>query len=366
MTMQLRQLFLIALLSVSALYAQPETPKEPTLEKKIASLIVIGFHGIGITPESAIAGEIKEGVGGVILFDQDPLNKMKRKNIVNAEQLRQLNADLQNISGDKLLICVDEEGGKVARLKEKDGFETFPSAEDVAKGGAKEAASYYDAMAKMLAHNGINTNFAPSVDLLFSYNPIIAGKNRSFSSDPEVVSRYASVFVDEHRRNHVLTVIKHFPGHGSSRGDSHKGFTDVTTTWTPQELEPFQQMIEAQKVDMIMTAHIFNKHLDTEYPATLSYKINTELLRNKMHYKGVIITDDLQMAAIHKHYTLEESVTLALNSGVDLLLFANQLEKPVGLDAIVKVIKEQVKAGKISEKRIDEAYGRVTKLKERL
>ncbi len=364
--MKLRQLFLTIVLSVSALFAQSSTTKEPALEKKIASLIVIGFHGTVVTKKSAIAGEIKQGLGGVILFDQDPLNKMKRKNIVNAEQLRQLDTDLQNITESKLLICVDEEGGKVARLKEKDGFETFPSAEDVAKDGVKEAEVYYDAMAKMLAHNGINTNFAPSVDLLFSYNPIIAGKNRSFSSNPEVVSRYASVFVEEHRRNHVLTVIKHFPGHGSSRGDSHKGFTDVTATWTTQELEPFQQMIESQKVDMIMTAHIFNKNLDTEYPATLSYRVNTELLRNKMDYEGVIITDDLQMAAIHKHYTLKETVTLALNSGVDILLFANQLAKPVGLDAIVKVIKSQVKAGKISEKRINEAYMRVKKLKEKL
>jgi beta-N-acetylhexosaminidase len=364
--MKSRQLFLTIVLSVSTLFAQQGTPKEPGLEKKIASLIVIGFHGTVITHESAIAEEIEQGLGGVILFDQDPLNKMKRKNIVNAAQLRQLDTDLQNISENKLLICVDEEGGKVARLKEKDGFEIFPSAEDIAKGGAEEAGAYYDAMAKMLAHNGINTNFAPSVDLLFSYNPIIAGKNRSFSSDPEIVSRYASIFVDEHRKNHVLTVIKHFPGHGSSKGDSHKGFTDVTATWTTQELEPFQQMIEAQKVDMIMTAHIFNKHLDTVYPATLSYKVNTELLRNKMHYEGVIITDDLQMSAIYKHYTLEESVTLALNSGVDILLFANQLEKPIGLDAIVKVIKAQVKAGKISEKRINEAYVRVKKLKEKL
>ncbi|MBU1643498.1 hypothetical protein KKE54_09065, partial [bacterium] len=155
-------------------------------------------------------------------------------------------------------------------------------------------------------------------------------------------------------------------GHGSSKGDSHKGFTDVTATWTPQELEPFQQMIESRKVDMIMTAHIFNKNLDAEYPATLSYKVNTELLRNKMHYEGVIITDDLQMAAIHEHYTLKETVTLALNSGVDLLLFANQLEKPIGLDAIVKVITAQVNTGKISEKRINEAYIRVKKLKEKL
>ena len=358
--MTFRHLLLSALVFSASLYATP------TLDKKIASLVVLGFHGTKVSHKSHIVQEIKQGLGGVILFDQDPMNKMKRKNIVNSKQLTKLDADLQALSREKLLICVDEEGGKVARLKAKDGFKTFPSAQDVAKGSEKEAQGYYDSMAKMLHNNGVNTNFAPSVDLLFSYNPIIAGKKRSYSSDPVVVSQYASTFVQAHRNNHVVTVIKHFPGHGSSKADSHKGFTDVTKTWTSKELEPFQNMIEAQKVDMIMTAHIFNKNLDAKYPATLSYKVNTELLRNQMHYEGVIITDDLQMAAIHKHYSLKETVTLALNSGVDILLFANQLAKPLTLEKIVSVVKAQVKAGKIKESRIDVAYARVQKLKERL
>jgi len=361
-----RQFFSLCILSATVLFAQPTEGQKTTLDRKIASLIVIGFHGTKVSSASRIAKEIEMGLGGVILFDQDPQNKMARKNIVNAEQLRKLNADLQGFSDNKLLTCVDEEGGKVARLKEKDGFETFPSAEDVAKGDEDEARQYYGAMSKMLSYNGINTNFAPSVDLLFTYNPIIAGKKRAFSSDPDVVSKYASIFVDEHRKNHVLTVIKHFPGHGSSKADSHKGFTDVTNTWTSKELEPFMQMIEAQKVDMIMTAHIFNKDLDPKYPATLSYLVNTGLLRETMHYEGVIITDDLQMAAIHKHYSLKDTVTLALNSGVDILLFANQLAEPLGLEEIVAVVKAQVNAGKIKEERINEAYRRVQKLKTRL
>lgn len=362
--MNFRQLLFISLLSFTALFSQ--TTKEPTLDEKIAALVVIGFHGTEITDKSMIVKEIKHGLGGVIFFDQDPMNRMKRKNIVNAKQLTKLSSDLQAVSNAKLLICVDEEGGKVARLKAKDGFETFPSAQDVAKGEETEAGQHYNAMAKMLAQNGVNTNFAPSVDLLFSYNPIIAGKKRAYSSNPEVVSRYASIFVEEHRKNHVVTVIKHFPGHGSSKADSHKGFTDVTNTWTSKELEPFMQMIEAQKVDMIMTAHIFNKNLDAKYPATLSYKVNTDLLRNQMHYEGVIITDDLQMAAIHKHYSLKETVTLALNSGVDILLFANQLAKPLQLETIVDVVKTQIKAGKIKEERINASYARVQKLKKRL
>lgn len=358
--MYIRHLFLLTTFAASVLFAQA------TLEEKIASLVVLGFHGTEVTPESPIVHDVKQGLGGVILFDQDPMNKMKRKNIVNAKQLTKLDADLQAVSPEKLLICVDEEGGKVARLKAKDGFDTFPSAEDVARGTVQKAAGYYGAMAKMLAQNGVNTNFAPSVDLLFGYNPIIAGKKRSFSNDPDVVSEYASIFVEQHRNNHVLTVVKHFPGHGSSKADSHKGFTDVTNTWTSKELEPFMQMIEAQNVDMIMTAHIFNKNLDPRYPATLSYKVNTQLLRHQMHYEGVIITDDLQMAAIHKHYSLKETVTLALNSGVDLLLFANQLAEPLALETIIDIVKEQIAAGAIDKERIDASYARVQMLKKRL
>ena len=361
MTFRRRFLLLMTLFTTLSLHASTLS-----LDEKIASLVVLGFHGTKADENSTIVKEIEAGLGGVIYFDKDPMNKMKRKNIVNAKQLKALNTVLQKAGHNKLLICVDEEGGKVARLKAKDGFLSFPSAEDVAKGSETQAMEYYDAMAAMLHENGINTNFAPSVDLLFSYNPIIAGKKRSFSSDPAVVTTYASIFVQEHRRHHVLTVIKHFPGHGSSKGDSHKGFTDVTKTWSSKELEPFQNMIEARNVDMIMTAHIFNKNLDANYPATLSHKINTELLRNTMHYEGVIITDDLQMAAIHKHYSLHETIRLALNSGVDILLFANQLAEPLSLEKIVAVVKAEIESGEITMERIESAYRRVQNLKKRL
>ena len=356
--MTLFKLLLLSTLSVNTLFATV------TLDEKIASLVVLGFHGTSINQSSPIVKEIEAGLGGVILFDQDPMNKMKRKNIVNAKQLQRLNEDLQRVSTETLLICVDEEGGKVARLKARDGFATFDSAQEIAKGSEKSAWQQYEAMAEMLYANGINTNFAPSVDLLFPYNPIIAGKKRSYSSDPNEVYRFASIFVQAHRNHHVMTVLKHFPGHGSSKADSHKGFTDVSATWSTKELAPFKKMIDDEKVDMIMTAHIFNKHLDATYPATLSYQTNTKLLRETLHFKGVIITDDLQMAAIRKHYTLKETIVLALNSGVDILLFANQLSTPLALDTVVKIVKDALKEGDLSHKRIDEAYAHVKALKE--
>ena len=145
--------------------------------------------------------------------------------------------------------------------------------------------------------------------------------------------------------------------------DSHLGFVDITNTWSKKELEPYRTLIQSENIEMIMTAHVFNKHLDEKYPATLSYNVNTKLLREQMHYKGVVVSDDLQMKAISKHYTLKETVTLAINAGVDILLFGNQLASQ-DIDALVNTIYGEVKNGAISQERIIESNKRIKKLHE--
>ena len=155
--------------------------------------------------------------------------------------------------------------------------------------------------------------------------------------------------------------LKHFPGHGSSLGDSHKGFVDISETWRPQELDPYRRLINAGKADMIMTAHVFNSHFDAKYPATLSYYVNTKLLREQLGFKGVVISDDLQMKAISKHYSLKESITLAINSGVDILLFGNQLGEQ-NLPELIDTILSQVKRGAIKYERIQESNQRIQNL----
>lgn len=156
-------------------------------------------------------------------------------------------------------------------------------------------------------------------------------------------------------------MLKHFPGHGSSLGDSHQGYVDISDTWSKKELEPYQTLIDSKDVDMIMTAHVFNSHLDKKYPATLSYKINTKLLREQMNYRGVIVSDDMQMKAISQNYSVKESVALAINSGVDMLLFGNQLANQ-DIDALVDLILTQVKSGEIPEARIKESNKRIEQL----
>jgi len=224
------------------------------------------------------------------------------------------------------------------------------------------AKHVYDNLAKTLKDAGINCNFAPVVDLTINpKNRVIAGLKRSYSSEPKEVIKYAKIFMNSLRDKNIISVIKHFPGHGSSLEDSHNGFVDISETWSESELEPYIELIHSGDANMIMTAHVFNENLDELYPATLSYKVNTELLRDKLGYNGVIVSDDLQMGAIAKHYTLEQIVTLSINSGVDMLLFGNQLSYQ-DTDVLISTILAQIKNGSIPLERILESNKRVERL----
>ena len=335
----------------------------PKLKKMIAQMLIIGFEDAKVDASSQIIQDIKKyELGGVILFDRFYDDRNRTKNIRSPKQLQALTKALQKASKKPLLISVDQEGGRVARLKPSYGFTRTPSAKKIGEGTLLEAKKAYKALAKTLHVNGINCNFAPVVDL--SINPknfVIYQLERSYGKSPLHVSQYAGAFIDALRSENVLSVLKHFPGHGSSLGDSHKGFVDVSDTWSKKELEPYRILIEQGKADMIMTAHVYNSRLDAKYPATLSYKINTELLRNTLGFKGVIISDDLQMKAISKHYSLAQTVTLAINAGVDILLFGNQLASQ-DIEELIETIYQEVQKGHIPLSRIQESNRRIEAL----
>jgi len=354
--------FIIFALGLSSLSAN-NLPDDDKLKKMIGRMLIVGFDDEAIDKNSKIVKQInKYNLGGVILFDRFYNDRKKVKNIRNPQQLQLLTKNLKAFSNNPLIISVDQEGGKVARLKPKYGFEATGSAKVVSELDAYMTGRTYENLAQVLHENGINCDFAPVVDLALNpKNKVIYKLKRSYGANPKDVIMHAGVFMDRLERRNILSVLKHFPGHGSSLGDSHKGFVDITNTWSPIELEPYKELIKTGKVKMIMTAHVFNKNLDEKYPATLSYKINTELLRKKMLYNGVIISDDLQMKAISKHYSLKEAVTLSINSGVDILLFGNQLASQ-DIDELVEVILQQVKDGKISLSRIKESNKRISTL----
>ncbi len=341
-----------------------------SLEKKIGQMLMVGFHGTSAPKSSQICKDIKKyNVGAVILFDYNPVNKNEPKNIATKKQLAKLTKELQACSKDgKLLIAVDQEGGKVQRLKSKYGFYgKFPKASDVIKMDQSQIFNTYKKMSKELKSVGINYDLAPVVDLDINMkNHVIHGLGRSFGKDPKIVAKYASTFIDAMHSNGVLTSIKHFPGHGSSVGDTHKGFVDVTNLWKKKELEPYRLLKD--KADTVMVAHVFNKKIDRTYPASLSFTTVTKKLRWRLGYHGVVITDDLQMGAISKKYGLKNTLKLAINAGNDILLFGNQLDptKVVSTKRLVDTVMSLVKIGDVKMESIHKAYTRIQKLKKKL
>lgn len=340
------------------------------LDEMIGQMIMIGFRGLYVNSLSQVIQDIKaERIGGVILFNKDIILRSNIRNIKSKDQVINLIKTLKKYSKYPLLVAVDQEGGIVNRLNEIKGFGNTVSQkylglindEKTTRVNARKTASLLDEL-------GFNINFSPVVDIdINKDNPIIGKKERSFSGDPVVVTNQAKWVLEEYLKYNIYGAIKHFPGHGSSCGDSHLGFTDVTGTWQECELIPYKELIKENKVDLIMTAHIFNAKLDPDYPATLSKKILTDLLRNKLKYRGIIITDDMGMKAIADYYDFEQSIELAINAGADILLFANNLayNKNIAED-VVKTIKKLIKENKVDIKQIQDSYYKIINFKKRL
>ena len=327
-------------------------------------MLIIGFNGQEISKNDTLKALIQNGLGGVILFDQYIDNKTKDKNISNPKQLKELTSSLQNISKTPLMICIDQEGGKVARLKEQKGFSVTKSAKTISSVSTNEAKIEYESLALELQKLGINCNFAPLVDLgINKDSKIIYGLDRTYGEDIETVVKYGEIFMDALDNHQIISVLKHFPGHGSAKGDSHEGFVDISSTWNEIELSPYKQLLH--KTNMIMSAHVYNSKLDEKYPSTLSYATNTKLLREHLGFNGVLITDDLQMLAIKKHYPKEKAIELAINSGADMLMYCNQLSDDNTKETI-EMMEYLVLSNKVKMERILEANKRIDKLLSRI
>jgi beta-N-acetylhexosaminidase len=341
------------------------------LEHKIGQLFLIGFQGDSIDISHPIVADIQQrNLGGVILFDrflagQDPTQE--RNNIKSATQVKTLTSALQGLSRTPLLIAVDQEGGKVRRLKPELGFPATASGAELGQKNDTTLTTIHSATtADMLQALGINLNLAPVVDLnSFPENPVIGQLDRSFSAQPDRVIEHAGAWIKAHKQRGIISCLKHFPGHGSSRTDSHLGFTDISETWTEAELTPYRELIGSGTAEVIMTGHLFNKILDPIHPATLSPLIIGNILRQQLHFTGVVVSDDLQMKGITNLYGLEEAACLALAAGIDLLIIGNNLEyDPDILARVIPAVQRAIGRGAITEELIDNAYARVQRLKE--
>jgi len=342
-----------------------------TLRDKIGQMLLVGFRGYEVGPADPVTMDASDrNLGGVVLFDQEMADpQIQGRNVKSPAQLKALVESLQAFATTPLLVSIDQEGGRVNRLKSSYGFPETISHEELGMiNNHSFTFNHAEIIAQVLAEAGINLNLAPVVDLNVNPdNPIIKGKKRSFHSDPESVALHAVEYTRAHRKHGVQTCPKHFPGHGSAMGDTHLGLVDVTKTWNERELIPFQRLIEAGFCEVIMTAHIFNAKLDPDRPATLSKKVLQGVLRDKLGYRGVIISDDMEMKAISGQFGLEKAIQLGIDAGLDVLCFGNNM----GYDANIGkramgIIVRLVESGKIPEARIDESFERVRHLKNTL
>jgi beta-N-acetylhexosaminidase len=344
--------------------ASAPSPTSDSLSYKIGQILMIGFRGMSVSDTNKLLRDLKTyHIGATIFFDYDVTEKRFVRNIDSPRQVKSLCRDIKKLCGNDVIIAIDQEGGRVNRLKEKYGFMPSVSAQTLGKWASVDSTARYAAQtAKQLSELGINLNFAPVCDVnVNTENPVIGKIERSFSRQPDSVALHARAVVAAHHDAGILTALKHFPGHGSSKSDSHLGFTDVSASWTRAELVPFAKL--AGETDMIMTAHIFNSTWDT-VPATLSRNVITTLLRDSLKFNGVVVSDDMQMKAIAANYTPETALKLALNAGVDLIVFGNNVDYDERIaEKTVAIIRRLIETNQVPMSRLNDAFMRVQKLK---
>ena len=372
MAASLRLAVLLLTLSVPAWVAgcgsaAPAPERFGALNPRLGELLLVGFHGTTLEDNAALERLVCETrVAGVILF---------ARNIVSAEQTARLTRDLsaraRECTGRALLVAVDAEGGRVMRLGPDAGWTETPSHQDLGQAGDL-AQTELEArrIGGMLRAAGINWNLAPVVDVGYNpANPVIVGVGRSFGANPTLVAAQARAYITGMHAAGVLTALKHFPGHGSSVEDSHAGFVDVTDTARPDvELVPYRLLLAEGLVDAVMTAHVYNRHLDAWVPATLSRPTIDGMLRRKLGWRGVVVSDDMRMGAIEQHYGAGDAAVLALRAGVDLILIADDRlpgDRSASAETL-KTIRGAVRRGRLPAGRVDEALARVAALRSRL
>lgn len=332
--------------------------KDMTLKQKIGQMIIAGFPSR--EADDHIEKLIEEyNVGNVILFS---------RNIEKPKQLYDLNKELQklalNSNGIPLFIAVDQEGGMVSRMPE--GVASFPGNMALSAGGDENeaylAGKYCGEELKAL---GINMNLAPVLDVNNNpYNPVIGV--RSFGEVPQKVAKYGCAYIKGLQENNIIAVGKHFPGHGDTSVDSHLDLSSVNhdkERLKNVELYPFNEAVKSG-LKAIMSAHvIFPAYEEKSLPGTLSRNVLTGLLKEELGFKGLILTDCMEMKAIDKYFTTEKAAVMAVKAGANLICISHTLEKQI---RSINNIIEAVKNGEISEEAIDKSVDKIIRYKEKL
>jgi len=325
-----------------------------TLHEKICQMLIVTLDSFAGVTDVTLAGEAAQTaleefpVGGIIHFPP---------NIVSGEQIKSLNSALQRFSNIPLLIAVDEEGGRVARLRSTIGAHTVRAMLTYEEGGEEVAFENAVILSDALKLHGFNTNFAPVADVWSNPSNTVIG-DRAFSRDFETAAELVAAAVRGFVENGIACSIKHFPGHGNTREDSHYNTAYVNRSLDElleEEFLPFMSGIAAG-ANMVMTGHLIVPDVD-DLPATLSSALLTDVLRGELAFDGVIITDSLAMNAISRHYSTPFVAVTAVGAGVDIILM------PVDVEETISALVAAVESGDISESRIDESVSRIIRLK---
>ena len=320
-----------------------------SLAEKVGQMMMIGVQGKDVNDDSLYMLH-EYHMGGVIFFD---------RNMENKEQVKKFTDALQKQANEKvpLFIAVDEEGGEVARMKE--AFPAPPAQKKLGQEGDPAAAELWAAKtARGLKGMGFNVNFAPVAD-------VGSNDTRSYSKDPAVVTNFVRAAAKGYEQEKIMYSLKHFPGIGKGKVDSHIDADRIqadSKTLAREDFVPFQMMIQEKDPDgyFILVSQLTYPMLDAEQPASLSKKIVTGVLRDEMGYKGLIITDDMEMGAVAKHYDFRELGVRAVKAGVDIVMVCHEYEhETAAYNGLLKAVQD----GEISQERIDDSVRRIVRAK---
>lgn len=317
--------------------------------EKLGQMVMIGIQGTKVDDDSLYMLN-QYHMGGVILFD---------RNMESPEQVKQLTSDLQAQSNEKvpLFIGIDEEGGDVVRMAEK--LTPPPSQKEIgATGDIEQAKTWAIKTAKSLKDIGINVNFAPVAD-------VGSNDKRSYSTDANTVIDFVRAATKGYQQENIIYSLKHFPGIGKGKVDSHVDSSSIDVTkeiLMAEDILPFKTIIDENDPNdyFILVSHLKYPALDEEYPASLSSKIMIDLLRNELGYKGIIITDDMEMGAVANHNDFRTIGVNAVKAGADIVLVCHEYEHE---QEVYLGLLDAVNNGEISQERIDESVKRIIKVK---
>ncbi|MEQ1721531.1 MAG: beta-N-acetylhexosaminidase [Pseudobdellovibrio sp.] len=326
-----------------------------SIRELIGQHMLIGVSGAALT-ESEKKFIVENNISGVVLF---------ARNCIEPKQIRDLCAEIQSLRHkmkDKapLFIGIDMEGGRVHRLKPP--FTQWPALKKIGDLDAPTVAFHFtQRMGTELMAVGINLDFAPCIDVYTNPANTVIG-DRAVSTDPHQVEKMASALVRGYIKSGVLSCAKHFPGHGHTIIDSHEELpiedADMARL-NEVELVPFRKALRS-RVDMVMTAHILFKNVDPKWPVTLSEIFLKKMMRDDLKYKGLVITDDLDMKAMAKHYDKDQIPIRAMQAGADLLLYCNEPDSPpVAIEGLMSAVAQ----GQLNKSDLEQTHKKIMDVK---